>query len=172
MKTLKVDLDSRITEALGSYIEQTLPQWFKHVTHNPISYDVFSAKSVPQKEEDIHKGGSADAISLPEYEDSQEIRYVRRLLKNADTKNALVYSPLSAMYWHTNSDSPGLRTYYSFSLGRSVFKYRDPNTGEIYEDWDNKGWTARQFNITEERPFWHCVWTSARRFSFGFSDST
>ena len=171
MKTLKIDLNPKITEALGCYIERTLPKWFRHVTDEPISYETFSSWKVPSREASIHHKGLANAISLPDYKTDEEILYVQKLLKGADTKNAIVYSPSSAMYWHTNSDSPGVRTYYSFSLGDAVFKYKDPETGEIYEDWDNKGWTARRFKITKEQPLWHSVWTSARRFSFGFSTS-
>jgi hypothetical protein len=73
------------------------------------------------------------------------------------------------MLWHTNSDDPGTRIYYTYSNKLSIFRYIDKDTGQIVDDIDNVGWTARKFDITDEsNPFWHTIWTSSLRFSFGF----
>lgn len=169
--TLKIDPNSKVTDVLGRYIERTLYDWFRFVGSEPVSYETFSSWEVPLGKEDVLERGPASTLTLANYQDQDEMQTAQRILGGLYPRNACVYSPSGAMYWHTNADSPGQRTYYTFSLGDSVFKYRDPETGLLHEEWDDKGWTARTFIIPEETPFWHCVWTSARRFSFGFSSN-
>jgi len=161
----KVSLNKEITDCLGKYIEDTIKTWFRYTVKTPLSYEEFSDWEVPD-----HEIESAIKCGLPlseEIETPSTIR-VKNILKAKSVTNSFVYSPMSAMYWHTNSNMLGTRIYYTFSLDKAVFKYKDPNTGQIHEDWDNIGWTAREFEITKEKPLWHCVWTSGRRFSFGF----
>lgn len=81
--------------------------------------------------------------------------------------NAILYPPMSIMSWHTNLDMPGLRTYYTYTEGRAIFRYY--LNGEYYEDEDNIGWTARQFVIDPEKPLWHTIWTEKPRYAFGFN---
>lgn len=81
--------------------------------------------------------------------------------------NAIIYPAMSIMDWHTNSDQPGIRTYYTYTEGRAVFRYY--LDGEYYEDEDNIGWTARQFVIDPEKPLWHTIWTEKHRYAFGFN---
>lgn len=81
--------------------------------------------------------------------------------------NAIIYPAMSIMDWHTNSDRPGIRTYYTYTEGRAIFRYF--LDGEFYEDEDNIGWTARQFVIDPERPLWHTIWTEKPRYAFGFN---
>jgi hypothetical protein len=73
------------------------------------------------------------------------------------------------MGWHTNLRKPGWRLYVNHATeeGKSFFRYRNPNNGEIVTAWD-KHWNFRLFEISPERPFWHCVRSDTDRFSLGY----
>jgi hypothetical protein len=86
-------------------------------------------------------------------------------------RNAVVYNPMSFMRWHTNSNSPGLRHYFTYTTGRAIFRWRHPKTGEIFDEIDGKGWTYRTFVISPTQPVWHTIWTEKVRLSFGFNSS-
>ena len=84
------------------------------------------------------------------------------------SKGAIYYPPESYMGWHTNSNSPGKRVYISWSAesDKNFFRYRTANkTTTVFE---NSGINAREFLITEDPVFWHCVGCSTHRFSMGF----
>jgi hypothetical protein len=88
--------------------------------------------------------------------------------KEIISKGAVYYAPNSFMNWHTNSNCEGKRVYISWSAeeGKNFFRYRTGGkTTTVYED---KGLCIREFNITKEKPFWHCVGCSTHRFSMGF----
>lgn len=80
------------------------------------------------------------------------------------------YPKSNYLTWHTNSDVQGTRTYYSFcSGGYSCFRYIDPETKEVIDVVDKKGWNVNQFIVSKEKPLWHTVYSDTRRFSFGFN---
>jgi hypothetical protein len=135
----------------------------REVPKEPVTYDRFSSWEVP--ESDVPNIPTGRQLVPPDHPD---LVSARSALRARDVTNAMVYGPMSAMFWHTNSNRPGTRVYYTFSLGDSVFRYRDPDTMEIREDWDDRGWTTREFDVTETNPLWHSVWTSCTRLSFGF----
>jgi len=161
----KLPLNKQATECLGKYVEETIKTWFRYTVKKPLSYEDFSEWGLPKDE---IKKALPCGLPLSEAMDAPPLIQARNILKADSVVNAFAYSPMSGMYWHTNSDMIGTRVYYTFTMDRAVFKYKDPDTGQIHEDWDNIGWTAREFEITEDKPFWHSVWTSGRRFSFGF----
>ena len=72
------------------------------------------------------------------------------------------------MGWHTNSDAPCTRVYITHveEGGKSFFRYRD--NGEYVTSWDKPGWNLRQFEVTEDNPLWHCVYSEEARLSIGF----
>ena len=76
--------------------------------------------------------------------------------------NSMIYLPETKMRWHTNSDNPGTRRYYTFTKGDAWFAWVDKE-GNVQYDKDNMGWTVREF----EAPIWHSIYTSQLRFSFG-----
>jgi hypothetical protein len=84
-------------------------------------------------------------------------------------RNSIVYNPMSFMRWHTNSNVPGLRHYFTYTTGRAIFRWRHPKTGEIFDEIDGDGWTYRTFLISPTRPVWHTIWTEKVRLSFGFN---
>jgi hypothetical protein len=79
-----------------------------------------------------------------------------------------LYPPLSSMEWHTNSNAPGTRQYYIFTLGESIFRFYDIENEKYIEDYHEKGWTIRNFRAEVEPLVWHTIWTEKPRFAFGF----
>ena len=79
------------------------------------------------------------------------------------------YPPGGYMAWHTNSRAPGWRVYITHAEepGRSFFRYRDPDSGEIVTESDLE-WNARAFRVDPEVPIWHAVYSDTHRFSIGF----
>ena len=79
------------------------------------------------------------------------------------------YPTNAFMSWHTNSKLPGWRFYinYAEEPGKSFFRYRDPQTGEIVTSTDRK-WNFRLFWIDDEELFWHAVYSETPRYSFGY----
>jgi hypothetical protein len=84
-------------------------------------------------------------------------------------RNAMVYNPMSLMRWHTNSNAPGLRHYFTYTTGRAIFRWRHPETGEVFDEIDKIGWTHRTFFINPSQLLWHTIWTEKVRLSFGFN---
>lgn len=155
-----------VTAILASHIRTTVKSWHRQVMDAPTTYEMFSKWQIPS--DDLEHAPSNSVFTLGEGTVAAPVKTAKELLKASLVTNACVYNPMSGMFWHTNSNSVGDRLYYTFGLDRSVFKYRDPKTGEIKESWDSCGWTARRFTIQKDAPLWHSVWTSGRRFSFGF----
>lgn len=115
-------------------------------------------------------------VAFPPYETSLKIiefletELDKQLIR--PTGNFL-YPTGGYMGWHTNSNMPGYRVYlvYSPEMYSSYFKYVDPITKEVIEDWDDKGWTARLFKVDNhpQRFFWHAVHAVHNpRISYGY----
>lgn len=85
------------------------------------------------------------------------------------TSGMTCYPPNSYMGWHTNSDYPGKRCYVSWSdqAHKNYFRYKIGDT--IFTDYDEEGVNIREFYITEEPLFWHCVGCKEYRFSVGYT---
>lgn len=84
---------------------------------------------------------------------------------NKDIKysNCIGYPPNGGMGWHTNSNSPGIRIYASWSeTGDSGMIWYQNN--HIIVDSDSPGLNIRQFRT----PCWHGVWSNCYRYSLGF----
>ena len=171
--TLQIEPNRDVTKRLGQFIDRKLrdTRLFNYVGSNRLSYEKFSSWSIPEDSDLLTKGQRSSGLDLTNnYKKEAELNHVLGILKAQSITNAFLYSPMSGLYWHTNSDMPGTRLYYSFTLDKAVFKYKDPEDDQIKEDWDAPGWTARQFCIPDDdRRFWHAVWTSGRRFTFGFN---
>lgn len=159
----RLEISKSVTSPLESLINGTRSKWLRAAPLQPVSYELFSSWDIPKR--DLVNAPSGEQIA--ETTDPYLVQ-AKNALGSEGTTNAMVYGPMSCMFWHTNSDLIGTRTYYTLSLDKAVFKYKDTKTGEIKEDWDDYGWTAREFEVTEANPLWHSVWTAGRRFSFGF----
>lgn len=83
---------------------------------------------------------------------------------------AIMYKPGDYMGWHTNSAFAGTRIYLTYCEegGKSFFRYYDMEQDEIVTDYDNEGTNIRIFNVSEDKPFWHCVGSDCYRISLGF----
>jgi len=73
------------------------------------------------------------------------------------------------MGWHTNSDYPGDRWYFTYNTNDSSFmRYIDPKTEEMITINEPKGWSLNHFIVGDKNtPLWHSVYTGDYRFSFG-----
>lgn len=88
----------------------------------------------------------------------------------ADGRNAIWYFPKGMMDWHTNSNYPGLRTYYTYSEKESIFRWKDYD-GVLHTYYETPNvWTKRTFEIPSDgRLFWHTIWSEGWRLSLGFN---
>lgn len=100
---------------------------------------------------------------------SEYVTAVEKILNSDQITNRVYYSKNSYKQWHTNRSNPGKRIYVIFTTVPGIFRYRDPKTHEIIDDYDFVGWTQREFIVDADNPLWHCVWSAAPRFSFGFN---
>lgn len=160
---IKLEVDNQIVDLLKKVIKENKDVWSSYGNKNLTTYESFSSYEVPKK--DLKKVPCG--VTISDYLNPNIVK-VKEHLKADECTNALYMSPNSCMFWHTNSDKLGERIYYTFSTGKSVFKYKDKQ-GNLIEDKEDKGWNARSFIIDKENLFWHCVWTEGARFSFGFS---
>ena len=101
------------------------------------------------------------------------LKEVKKLVKcsNVIASGHFIYPPTGYMGWHTNYKYPCKRLYITYATEdkKSFFRYRDPETKEIITDYDDKGITLRQFDVTGKPPyFWHCVGSDCIRISLGY----
>lgn len=137
------------------------------------TYETFDSKGLPSKNYNTfpsNKFRSLDDGYTQRHADIKNyIRNAIKILGAERTTNAIVYPPQSYMGWHTNSDIPGKRIYYTFSTKSAVFKYIHPFTKEVLYSKDKIGWNCREFVIDATNPLWHCIYSEGLRFSFGFN---
>ena len=77
------------------------------------------------------------------------------------------YPPNGYIGWHI--DGNGGRLYSTWAEGKSFFRYRCPETGEIVTSWDKPNqWLFRIFKFDKEKPLWHCVCAEDLRISIGY----
>jgi len=129
----------------------------------------FDAQELPQKDRAAANTGFRLLSRLPSVAASLEDFVAAKGFQS--NRNAMVYNPMSFMRWHTNSNAPGLRHYFTYTTGRAIFRWRHPKTGEIFDEIDGEGWTYRTFVISPTQPVWHTIWTEKVRLSFGFNSS-
>jgi hypothetical protein len=129
----------------------------------------FDAQEFPQEDRVVAKAGFRLLSRLPSVAAALQDFVVAKGF--ASNRNATVYNPMSFMRWHTNSNTPGLRHYFTHTTGRAIFRWRHPKTGEIFDEIDGEGWTYRTFVISPTQPVWHTIWTEKVRLSFGFNSS-
>ena len=104
--------------------------------------------------------------------DHPNILNVMDLLKANQCTNTTYYCSKTFMGWHTNSNNVGKRTYVTYSVETAIFKYYDYETNQVVIDYDFKGWTQREFMVSSDNLFWHCVYAPSMRFAYGFNTHT
>ena len=137
----------------------------------------------PNWQKSLERGSFSDPIDTSYHDNSMKkfdmkitesiLKEVKKLVKcsNVTASGRYIYPPTGYMGWHTNYKSPGKRLYVTYASEdkKSFFRYRNPKTKEIITDYDDKGITTRQFDITGKHPyFWHCVGSDCIRVSFGY----
>lgn len=119
-----------------------------------------------------------EVIAFPPCELSiQIIKFLENTINRKIVKpsGAFLYPKNGYMGWHTNSNSPGIRVYITYSPKdrTSYFKYVDTsnNNTKVITDWDKTGITVRVFEVSDDpsKYLWHCVRsTTSPRISFGY----
>lgn len=149
----------------------------------------FGLQFAKEQKPSIYTKAAFDKLIIPENNEVEKILFstgtfnmdrkaslniikVGELLNANQSTNTLFYTQKSCMPWHTNSDNLGLRTYIVFTTNPGIFRYKDPHTGEIIDDYDYVGWTQREFRIDKNNLLWHAVYSPGSRFSYGFNTST
>lgn len=169
MSVEKVPVEPEVKHILTSIIKDTKRNWqgLKSYTNTK---EEFLNTPVPN-ENKFYYTGEHIFLSLPIDIIKPRLLKVQKIIGADSLTNWSVYPPNSIMGWHTNSDDPGIRSYYTFSLNESIFRYVDKN-GNIIDDYDNKGWTVRRFEVGSENLLWHTIWSEGIRFAFGFNKKT
>lgn len=174
----KIDLDSKIVGILENIVNETVLQ--RNIISPNITKEQFFNFKIPnynQTKGVFEKKDGIDILSKTHvrYRDSKRyidmVKGITSILNYDRCTNAKISPAMSVLNWHTNSDFPGTRIYYTYTEKEAIFRYRDPATGEIIDDYDNFGWTVRQFEIPKDSLFWHAVWSEGTRYTFGFIKS-
>jgi hypothetical protein len=163
----KINCDPVVTGYLRQIIASNKHK-IKFSFSTPYTFAHFDKLKVPTTDK-AHGIAKNTIISLTDTKKDPLITKSIEHLGVSNCTNAIVYSSMSIMPWHTNSDIPGERLYYTYSQKKSVFRYLDPEDEKIKDDYDNIGWTARKFIIGDNNLLWHAVWSEGIRFSFGFN---
>ncbi len=162
---MKTTVNTAVTAILEQLISEYLQSNTLPISGN-VKYHDFIATTIPANDVPHRSDNSIRHICL--LSDARLTAATDLLGANSCT-NAICYAPYSCMPWHTNSDLEGTRTYYVYSKRRSIFRYKNTDTGLIHNDEDNIGWTARSFKIDKQQPLWHAIWSEGYRFAFGFN---
>lgn len=167
--TIKIEINPSVTDILSLVITNAKEDWIRIVKSNT-SFDDFNNQSFPTTDTMVGEWINDSARStIPGGEIKYDAIQAAQDIIGADNcSNCIIYQANSAMGWHTNSDNPGTRIYYTYTLGNAIFRFKD-HSDNIVDDYDNYGWTARSFHIDSTKPLWHTIWTDQIRFSFGFN---
>ena len=162
--------DKRIIELLGKEIKEFALPLLKEEKDSVHTKAVFDKLKIPKIGNDIEKiVFPTGTYQMARKADSPEVNEVLSILKADECTNTLYYKKNGCMPWHTNSDNPGKRIYIVFTTKPGIFRYKNPYTGEIVDDYDYVGWTQREFIVDIQNLLWHAVWSPAPRFAYGFN---
>ena len=166
----KIEPDREVTALLSGVITKTAHNWEGLPTGPDVSEAEFLAMKIPQVEVYKKSSGQPSLLISPLdfHRQMPALEACAKMVGAREVKNHCVYKARSMMPWHTNRDDPGVRTYYTFTTGRALFRWMD-NKGNVHTEVDAPGqWQARQFDVSADYPMWHSIWTQNKRFSFGF----
>lgn len=116
-----------------------------------------------------------ETLHLPKY--AEFLPYEREVLAELTSERPLertgfiVYLPGSSMGWHTNSNRPGKRFYYTYNdKSNNVFHYAIE--GQEYAMAEPAGWHLKEFSIPAAAgvTFPHAIEANSLRISIGFRE--
>lgn len=174
--TIDEYIDERIINALKSLTKDVFSS-VTRVSKGSHTLEDFN-NQVVNFDEDVALGKiprSELTSFLMYYQDDSRVLDVKKILSNEPSmvqfRNFYYYPPNTMMSWHTNSNAPGTRIYYSLVAGGDIFRYRDPYTKEIIDVIGKPGWNIKRFQIgsTSADRLWHTIYANGPRFSFGFN---
>ena len=153
IKSLPSILDSENLTSSRSLLEETLSEYRLHEIMK--SKEVFTANDIPN---------NSNRIKF------RPILGSKQKIKNVKKTGFFAYPPNGFYGWHTNNNNPGERLYivYADEDKKSFFRFYDSDQNKIVTQWDQKGINIKRFNISIEKPFWHCVGSYCNRISAGF----
>lgn len=153
-------------------LEYIISRYAKNIQFNEYKKDTEEEfYSIPLPEKEVIKNTNKGIYHFNDPQVPVILKHCVKLINAYECTNAIVYGPQSTMEWHTNSNNIGYRTYYTYTIGKGIFRYKDPKSGEFINSYDNAGWTVRKFKIDREEPLWHTIWAEKLRFAFGFNSN-
>lgn len=145
--------------------EQT-KQFWEHAPSLGQTKRAFDSQEFPNENRYVANCGFRSLSRLPSLK--RALDHFCQAKGFATNSNAIVYNPMSFMPWHTNSNAPGRRHYFTYTQGEAMFRWQHPITGQTHEEIEIPGWTYRTFVISPSTHLWHTIWTAQTRLSFGF----
>ena len=134
-------------------------------TQTSYEYYLQTSTNIDTAEESVYK-----PIGLDQEEKINIIKHISNIYPKASiTQSGNFFYPENGfMSWHTNIKSPGRRIYLSYveEANKSAFKYIQNNREVV--SFDFVGWNMREFLVSEDSPYLHCVYKETPRKSRGF----
>ena len=138
------------------------PEWENEISEEKLI-------SIKSKNLILDTSGNKNLVQFPRKHTNRIKPIIKSLFPNGIIKTSgfFYYPKTGYMGWHTNYNTPFDRLYVTYSTGVSFFRYYDGE--KVVTDYDDCGFTIREFKIRAQKPyFWHCVGSNCDRFSFGF----
>jgi len=163
-------IDDEVTSLLKEYVKNTLSMKYQRNDNVAlVSKQTFLNSTIPEYDVPIDNSIGYHIATAINYDQNNILAKCKKILNANYITNHYYMGGNKCMSWHTNSDSPGKRIYYTFTAGEAIFRYKNISTGKIENSYDIAGsWTRREFEIPKNNFLWHTIWTEKPRFSFGF----
>ena len=170
MVTVEEIVDINVLSSLALFKEWA-DKWKNGQPSSYVTKEEFLNEEAPLELKDVTAQSSgSDNIRVRD----ENFESLQEELGFEEGRNAIWYYPNVTMPWHTNSNHPGVRTYYVFAEGEGIFRWRHPETGEYHNSYDIPGkWVKRVFEVPNDGTLlWHAVWSGDWRLSIGFNTPT
>jgi hypothetical protein len=167
---IKTIPDDKIIKILAEEIKSFGIPFAKNIPNGIIDKSAFNyfKNSIPKTSDNTKASMDYGMYDMNRKKETS-IKRVCDILGAKECTNTAYYTTNGCIDWHTNSDNLGKRVYIIFTSIPGIFRYKDPITKEIVDDKDFVGWTQREFIVDKTNLFWHCVYSPAPRFAYGFN---
>jgi len=176
MVTVKhIDESSILAESLKPLIQYSTPR--EGVIPFELNHSIGHEKTSEEKLASIIIDDipiAKDQFKLPAQLSQKHRRHIVKVIGELYPKHSVtvsgefLYTDGCFMGWHTNSNVPSKRIYLTYvpESTKSFFRYMHED--KIHTSYDEKGWTLRELDISEDDLLWHCVMSKTNRLSIGF----